>query len=58
MATEVVCGLTFRLLLPMCLTAGTSVRPSVGTGLAARRAGGMLRSPSSRLLPRCFPKKL
>lgn len=29
MASEVVCGLTFRLLLPVCLTAGTSLPPSL-----------------------------
>lgn len=46
MATEVLCGLTFRLLLPVCLAAGTSLRPA-----------GML--PSTRLLPHFFfPDKL
>lgn len=42
MASEVVCGLTFRLLLPVCLTAGTSLPPSLRGSLgppavAARR---------------------
>lgn len=36
MASEVVCGLTFRLLLPVCLTAGTSLLYSVGPRAGAR----------------------
>lgn len=68
MASEVVCGLTFRLLLPVCLTAGTSLRPSFIPWVLGRvrvpwpwerrrcwpgpAAWGMLLSPSSWHLAR------
>lgn len=63
MASEVVCGLTFRLLLPVCLTAGTSLPPSRGPRAGARPgAGGSGDAPLSFLLAsppfRRFCKKL
>lgn len=52
MASEVVCGLTFRLLLPVCLTAGTSLLPSLPTSLPPR-VPGRVRVPGPWHRRRC-----